>query len=120
MTDQPLFQLRKPLELVDIVRNDMGEPASYLFRRTDGSEHELVSCGEDYVQRVFVPVDEVEVTRQLETQTKKIRGEITKVINKAFQLGLARYEPSSGDGKLIGLSEEAVARIRAITQGETQ
>lgn len=61
---ETLFQLRKPLELVDIVRNDMGEPADYLFRRTDGSEHEVISCGEDYVQRVFVPVGSVDNLKQ--------------------------------------------------------
>lgn len=67
-TPETLFQLRKPLELIDIVRNDMGEPADYLFRRTDGSEHEIISCGEDYVQRVFAPLDVSSIEKQLATK----------------------------------------------------
>ncbi len=57
MTDKQLFVLREPLELIDIVYNDMGEPPEYLFRRLDGSEHEIVGCGGDYVQQVFKPVE---------------------------------------------------------------
>lgn len=69
---ETLFQLRKPLKLVDIVRNDMGEPAEYLFARPDGSETELIGCGEDYVKRVFEPLD----VESLQTQLKMLLMDI--------------------------------------------
>ena len=56
MNKSEQYVLAKPLELKDIVYNDMGEPPEYHFAQADASEHELISVGGDYVQSVFVPL----------------------------------------------------------------
>jgi hypothetical protein len=102
-----LYKLKAPLELRDIVRNDMGEPAEYLFARPDGSEHELIGCGEDYVKRVFEPLDVESLTTQLETILEEVyEAGFTAQHEKSARRGLTILGGTSTVLELIGITKE--------------
>lgn len=118
-TIQPqLFVLCEPLELIDIVYNDMGEPPEYLFRRVDGSEHEIIGCGGDYVQMLFKQCEVVD--DDLHQQIRQLLDDLTiKVMEDAltFRIGEKHREIFIDDHREDS-RDECVSAVVAVLEGK--